>query len=212
MNEKPILFSGEMVRAILSGRKTETRRLIKHIPMLGYPSDWCDRIGTQEFERIVGDYRRSCPYGVPGDRLWVRETWALAHMSVDCEGVCDDVEEFIGRPTAADCDGYWRPIYAADADDIGNHSDDRMVRRYRPSIHMPRWASRINLTVEGVRVERLQDIGEAGAIAEGVEASGRGSARFMFTNLWDAINGKRAPWESNPWVWVVSFKVEVPHA
>jgi hypothetical protein len=159
-----------------------------------------------------GSFHFRCPYGAPGDRLWVRETWALAHLSVDCEGVCDDVEEFTGRLIAANRDGYWAPIYAADADDINNHPSDRLVKRYRPSIHMPRWASRLTLEVVSVRVERLQDITEADAEAEGLarnEDFDRGpyaNAREEFAQLWNSINGKRAPWVSNPWVWVITFK------
>lgn len=76
MKSTPLLMKGPLVRATLTGTKTETRRLVKHIPALGYPEDWCHRIEESEFKRIVGDYRRFCPYGGPGDRLWIRETWA----------------------------------------------------------------------------------------------------------------------------------------
>ena len=237
--ERPILFNATMVRAILSGAKTVTRRPVA--PMAGRQRQWLTPALLTQSPRLTmcrlseadgGDLGAQmehpkggplgwvrCPFGAPGDRLWVRETWALAHLSVDCEGVCDDVEEFTGRLIAANRDGYWAPIYAADADDINNHPSDRLVKRYRPSIHMPRWASRLMLEVVSVRVERLQDITEADAEAEGLarnEDFDRGpyaNAREEFAQLWNSINGKRAPWVSNPWVWVITFKPlqEVPH-
>ncbi len=177
MKERPILFSGEMVRAILEGRKTQTRRLAK-VNADGYP---CDSL---------------CPY-CPGDRLWVRETWSCGKVfDRTPPGQIPTVERDI-------------PVWYAAED--GEESINR--GRWRHSIHMPRWASRITLEVTGVRVERLQDISEADACAEGImRASGvcgqtvRPGPRDHFADLWDRINNDRASWASNPWVWVVEFR------
>lgn len=208
MAEQPILFSGAMVRAILAGRKTQTRRAVKDAPLgaaaycLGvYKGVW----GIHEdVNRDEGVHRFKCPYGVPGDRLWVRETWAPSRA-------LDDV------PTMRLASGF--PCeYRAGGTSIDGL--ERLVERggWRPSIFMPRKASRILLEVTEVRVERLQGISEADAMAEGVDAVSMAdiprqatmSRRADFAQIWDLINGKRAPWASNPWVWVVGFKrVEV---
>lgn len=159
--ERPIMFSAPMVRAILAGRKTQTRRVVRFLPP------------------------RPCPYGVPGDRLWVRETW--------CADGLDDGSA---------------PLYHFRAD--GDHDPEAT---WRPSIFMPRTACRIVLDVTGVRIERVQDISEADAKAEGPELLPDPMQdtprrwRDSYRTLWDSINGKRAPWDSNPWVWVVEFKV-----
>lgn len=201
MKERPIIFTSESVRAILDGRKTQTRRIVKHIPMLGEPLAWCAAAKAQEpgWVHIVGDHRRFCPYGQPGDRLWVRE--AFFDHSFDGE---KDVTMIEYRASEWERDG-----------DGGGWS---------PSIHMPRWASRIVLEITGVRVERLQEITEIDAQAEGVlEMDGQlndlalvrrakaigecvEDGRVWFAELWDSINGKRASWESNPWVWVIEFR------
>lgn len=214
MRERPILFSGPMVRAILAGTKTQTRRIVQWRP--SSPADvsatrqpdeaqpythidgawlatWREPAGTSHMPTV-------CPYGVPGDRLWVRE----AHALVD--GPC-----WSGLPRTAGPDGRW--CYYREG-------FDRTEPRWRPSIHMPRWASRLTLRIESVRVERLRDITEADAIAEGVDpdphplsaAAWGGPHRLAFGRLWDAINGKRASWHSNPWVWVVTFEREVSRA
>lgn len=180
MVERPILFSGPMVRAILSGQKTQTRRIVR------LPAG-CDAVreGVNIWVATCRDsyqeYLR-CPYGVPGDRLWVRETFARSSDLVR------------GHVYAAD-----PHISRFDID--GEH--------WTPSIHMPRRASRIDLEIVGVRVERLQDITEGDALAEGVGAAPEDafdSARQEFASLWNHINGDRATWESNPWVWVVEFR------
>jgi len=174
VKERPILFSGPMVRAILAGRKTQTRRVVKpqHIPAGVRTLRW----ENQDAAELQHSAR--CPYGVPGDRLWVRETW---------------------QPGPDDC-----VYYRADNDPNEN--------QWKPSIHMPRWASRITLEVVSVRVERVQDIGHIGAKAEGVEICDY-DGRLLpwqrqignFQKLWDSINGKGS-WGSNPWVWVVEFR------
>ena len=148
--------------------------------------------------------RIHCPFGYPGDHLWVREAWNIARPIRNSEGIVDDEMLWTGKLPAEDPRGKrlmddWCVGYAADG------CDGRM----RPSIHMPRWASRLTLEVTGVRVERLQDISEEDARAEGVclpEGQTFLSAPRFFAELWESINGKRAPWKSNPLVWVVSFR------
>ncbi len=214
MEERPILFSGEMVSAILDGRKTQTRRVIKPQP----PALWdaCAACaGCFCFYRASDpDFHgyKKCPYGQPGDRLWVRETWAsldsVDHLSPkDIELLCRDA----GYKTGP-CGDLW---YQAD-NSYRQWGDDKQTKgKWRPSIHMPRWASRINLEITDVRVERLQDITEDDAVAEGVQyfiTSGKMtrsemSMRSAFADLWDSINFKRGyGWDTNPWVWVVEFK------
>lgn len=203
MKERPILFSGPMVRAILDGRKTQTRRIYRGTPTIDgerHPD------GSGE---TWTDWGR-CPYGVPGDRLWVRETW-----------YCDDYR--VQRGPFLEVDGAKEmTVYAAD----GPAGYEDGEPKWRPSIHMPRWASRITLEVTGVRVERLQDISEADAVAEGCmsdvdQLKGlshlRGSdaaralpsrllsARDAYRYLWLDINGPGS-WDANPWVWVVEFR------
>lgn len=194
MKERPILFSAPMVRAILDGRKTQTRRIVKPQPdFLGSMDDpttpWKTLApGLHEF--IV------CPYGKPGDRLWVRETHA---PQPDCMMAWDNW--MLLHRTGP------KPIihYAADG-------GDPWVDRWRPSIHMPRWASRITLEVIGVRVERLKTIRTKDAQAEGVfvpsmqyAALGEHSHRFAFGSFWEQINGSGS-WDANPWVWVIEFR------
>jgi hypothetical protein len=165
MKERPILFSGAMVRAILDGRKSQTR---------------------MNFHR--------CPYGAVGDRLWVRETWAA---SLDSDG--DMCKPFLYRATYDEA--VYGQLKASFSDRATEIWDVVGNTGWRPSIHMPRWASRLTLEVTGVRVERVQDISEADAKAEGVKSAAE------FCALWDEINGARGyGWDANPWVWVVEFK------
>ena len=215
MKERPILFSGPMVRAILAGRKTQTRRVVKVGAMkpdeLAFVFD--DERGQWEVGLLADQGRWAhawwarCPYGAPGDRLWVRETFA----SFRAEGqpvTPRDARYVVLRDGAqVYADGKTYPplaAYAAGAFD---------AIKWRPSIHMPRWASRITLEVVSVRVERLQSITEEDARAEGVEpnvlhvlAKTGTDHLASFELLWDRINGKRAPWDSNPWVWAVEFR------
>lgn len=169
MGDVPILFSGPMVRAILEGRKTQTRR----------PCRW-------------GVARDAV---AAGDRLWVRETWAVATGDV--------------------CDGNAAIRYRADGalEAVNDHRSDALPRmlstsdRWRPSIHMPRWASRLTLPVVSVRAERLHDITEADAVAEGVrdpDLRAAETARVLFADLWNATYGPEA-WDANPWVWRIEF-------
>lgn len=184
MKERPILFSGPMVRAIIEGRKTVTRRVVKPQPdFFGSMTDAntpFKTLGAGLHGQIV------CPYGKPGDRLWVRETFA----------VYGD-EKMAAIHYRAD-----RP-----------HDVGRKGVGYKPSIHMPRWASRLLLEVTAVRVELLQDISADQAMAEGVlsceselDPDGNGYSPYeLFSALWVSINGHDS-WHANPWVWVVEFK------
>lgn len=197
MKARPILFSAPMVHALLAGTKTQTRRAVK--PQAdsierhdGYPDEWSPWKGGERGASIL------CPYGAPGERLFVRETgWQRPERSAR------DMRE--GADT-------WRP-YEYDADGL-TEADHEQLKAWgwkrRPSIHMPRAYSRITLEVTGVRVERLQEISEADAMAEGVnweEFAGlaRFTARKLYGELWETINGAGS-WAANPWVWVVEFK------
>ncbi|HEN3636831.1 TPA: hypothetical protein U5E40_001429 [Yersinia enterocolitica] len=205
MNEKPILFNAEMVNAILSGRKTQTRRIMKvqpaecnHTHWPEYPNpEWklydrgwncavCGN-GVSLTERDVTGI--ICPLGKPGDQLWVREAFAT--------GLCT-------KSTLA-----YRATHKTE--DLEEGWGETI--KWTPSIHMPRWASRINLLITGVRAERLNDISEQDARAEGVKAW-RGPAeelvggKLAFFELWDSIYGQKEGenWQANPWVWVIEFE------
>jgi hypothetical protein len=242
MKERPILFSAPMVRAILEGRKTQTRRVVKWVPSPRGNFKTVRLTGTNEYVLLDDDrgltwtpysgsgeqlwpverYRDACPYGGPGDRLWVRETWqALRFVEAMSEGYslgyCDDRYAPDKIPKSNE-NGFWKPVYAA-TDPFGEEptSEERGFS-WRPAIHMPRWASRLALDVIRIRVERLQDITEEDARAEGVTFGEpqpaiingeRGevcffNARDAFAYLWAAINGADS-WKANPWVWVVDF-------
>lgn len=232
--DRPILFSGPMVRAILSGAKTQTRRVVRKHAQI---TDEDFTAGMEEASRkgwpgVVArgpcdgiQWRTSCPHGAVGDHLWVRESGYTEHS------VYDDEDEY-DTPAAAsyfrwaESPRIGRRLWTAgpqagqvqDITFLAESSPLVFPRTWRatPSIHMPRWASRLTLRVTGVRVERLQAITEEDARAEGVVASGIGGElnhRGQFHRLWDSINGHRAPWASNPFVWVVSFeRVATTHA
>lgn len=226
MRELPILFSAPMVRAILEGRKTQTRRPMKEQPFSdGYfQGDVClDQNGAYarfSAEAVGGGGYRSeefqCPYGDPRDhdRLWVREAWRVPD-SLNASSGFQIAEKCLGA-------GYrnpWCPIrYEADGTlnsrndwrEFGSTPGEATPGRYRHARFMPRWASRITLEVTGVRVERLQDISETDAKAEGAEATGYmatvGREHIAgFRLIWEHINGAGS-WDANPWVWVVEFK------
>lgn len=190
MRERPILFSAPMVRAILAGTKMQTRRVAKGVVAQH------SRTGEALSKLDSAGPRAPCPYGAIGDRLWVRETW-------------NQFDGWAGYRYAADYDGW-----GIGPDDDPDHVPDHAVR-WRPSIHMPRAASRITLEITAVRVERLQDISESDAQEEGCAlecmtptGDDNGSAIYGhsgFMNLWKSINGTES-WESNPWVWVIEFK------
>ncbi len=197
MKESPILFSAPMVRAILAGRKTQTRRVIKGSTEFKGPYN----PAYLEAHKHAKGWASICPYGVPGDRLWVRE-------GLDGIFGCDAVYKADGL-RLVDALGWevWDGGHKLRLGDVS-------------PMFMPRWASRITLEVTEVRVERVQDISEADAKAEGPQASrdladfadspeciGSNIYRSTFQELWDSINGKRHPWSSNPWVWAITFKV-----
>jgi hypothetical protein len=225
MKERPILFNGPMVRALLDGSKTQTRRIVK-----GQTPEWAhvtdeEYADGQEFFMVCGTKQPdglrpildgvTCPFGQFGDRLWVREGWK-AHTTFDHLSPCHIPESHVWY--LAD-DGY------------------KAESRGRASMHMPRWASRILLEVVSVRVERLQDISEVDALAEGIsslrtrewdqehfptwrkafdEACVRGEKPPVgplpsesYRALWESINGAGS-WDANPWVWVVEFKRVAP--
>jgi hypothetical protein len=222
MRERQILFSGAMVLAILAWTKTQTRRLRGLAKINEAPGAW-ELLGVRDgFAQFYSSSRDAhvflrCPYGEPGDRLWVRETWAPA----DCMYQDHDLDEPGVVAYRADLSarfqhpGRYAEPGAVPAYDLESWNFGSL--RWRPSIHMPRWASRITLEVAGVRVERLQEITEEDARAEGITGSsppgdfamsceGANGYVCAFAELWESINGKRAPWARNPWVWVVEFR------
>jgi hypothetical protein len=206
MKERPILFSAPMVRAILDGNKTQTRRIAKTVTSLpegqGFTclrkpkTNICLPLvdGQWQWQPAAGDSWRPypkiaeyCPYGQPGDRLWVRETWA-PHADIP-------------RGT----------IYRADPG--GDYQDNSDGFKWHPSIHMHRWRSRITLEIESIRVERLNAISESDAMDEGAGLlipeheyldGNPDQYRRCFQMLWESINGPGS-WDANPWVWVLSF-------
>lgn len=210
--ERPILFSGSMVSAILDGRKTVTRRPIKP-SMRGF--DVSFELHQQEdgswrpmhtFDESCMDDQGTehpviCPYGKPGDRLWVRETWYCDHFEVMRGPYLKPADLDV---TEARSDGTL--VYAADG--LTPFEADQPA--WKPSIHMPRWASRILLEVTDVRVEQLQAISIGQICKEGLARSiyefiPVTTAFDAFAEVWDSINGPGA-WEANPWVWAVEFK------
>ncbi|HCD7856168.1 TPA: hypothetical protein ND585_004688 [Klebsiella pneumoniae] len=209
MKERGMIFNAEMVRALLDGRKTQTRRIIKDCTVGRDPISKFIKIG----KKFIGCYpedvpeliRECCPYGVPGDRIWVRETWARYNIDQNIHDIA------------------YRATTPADWPEEG---------RWRPSIHMPRWASRILLEITDVRVERLNAISPEDAESEGLERTnftGFGDEPGLpsypepdvyfdplkkqwkeyppeaFAGLWESIYGEGS-WLANPWVWVIEFK------
>lgn len=186
MTERGMIFNGEMVRAILDGRKTQTRRI-----MAPQPADDIERgifpnpeaIGWKSSLRHKHGSTTAhfCPYGKPGDRIWVRETWARYNIDQNSHDIA------------------YRATTPEDWPEDG---------RWRPSIHMPRWASRILLEITNVRVERLKSISDSDAIREGCSTADMKSGDCVadvFARLWASIYGAES-WNANPWVWVIEFK------
>ncbi|MFV8771062.1 hypothetical protein ACNSPB_27875 [Yersinia enterocolitica] len=205
--ERPILFNAEMVNAILSGRKTQTRRIIseKTLHLFGvaasagecHPIELCD-------QRSQSYYLDFCPLGKPGDQLWVRETF---------QGPLFDYEQMESYlEDSAKFESHEYCVYKADGNTTPEFvdADDNLHCKWRPSIHMPRWASRINLLITGVRVERLNTISTGDAMAEGYPAEreatgGSLDAWLWFRELWDGIYPDNT-FEVNPWCWVIEFE------
>jgi len=231
MTERPILFSAPMVRALLDGSKTQTRRVVKDLPPWTIteivPSAsgcglWLPNGPAPSGRGMASGHWRPCPYGQPGDRLWVKESYRFLDTFDDASpaGVGD-------RSLLAGYPKPWAPLHF-EAD--GARREWKHVSslppcglpqpgKLRPSIHMPRWASRILLEVVSVRVERLNECSEADALAEGVRGEPCDHIRLsceeigccgptaqgMYAALWEQINGAGS-WDANPWVWVVEFR------
>ena len=225
MKERPIIFSAPMVHAILAGQKTQTRRVVKpegadHLfPFLDLPGNptgewaWCGS------SHLVSKHIH-CPYGQPGDRLWVKETWQYYDWNEEgepCIRYAADNATAWPDPAPEDWVGRLGDVWEELSRDENFKVDGRARdRKWRPSIFMFKWASRIQLEVVSVRVERLQDISEADAIAEGsrlwadeqdtpARDTPGGETRLIYRQLWESINGAGS-WDKNPWVWVVEFK------
>lgn len=217
MRERPILFSSPMVRALLAGTKTQTRRVVKPQPVADTRFSGGHYIASKKTEGAMFSVEApyigmACPYGQPGDRLWVREAFDfLPAGGPDQPQACEIVYWSTGSLEPRTAPTHYNPtIYGRE--------------RVRPSIHMPRWASRLTLEVTGVRVERLQDISEADCRAEGITDGGcttcgmpepcgcaapAPDAREAYATLWQQINGADS-WAANPWVWVVEFRKVAP--
>lgn len=230
-----MIFNAEMVRAILDGRKTQTRRPIKwkqtRFTEIGEREDGSKWPWSEDAEHAC-DFWHPCPFGAVGDRIWVRETWATLGNEdgccIDWEGnLCKGDERSAARIYRASCeqrpgdyglwsipdDAYWKP----------HTKEHKFEGAWRPSIHMPRWASRILLEITDVRVERLNAISEEDAEAEGIDMealydsqdcydciadhnmTGRPTVTGAFKYLWESIYGEES-WKANPWVWVIEFK------
>lgn len=219
MKDRPILFSAPMVRALLDGSKTQTRRVVKPQPD-SRPGMNCTRLifkdrkgkplldeALEATEPVL--YRSLCPYGQPGDRLWVRES-----LGYDAEYGHFYAAKAPGSLGNASGRTYLCSLF--DTDEVKTYSEDPLMpNRSVPSIHLPRRYSRITLEVTGVRVERLQDISEGDGMAEGAfvwageqdtPVRNLPEARLGYRQLWEAINGNGS-WDLNPWVWVVEFRV-----
>jgi len=222
MKEQGIIFTGDSVPLILADLKGQTRRVLKPQPIIdGLYCEYKDIpwLKTGDPSPFIGHL---CPYGQPGDRLWVRETWRAVELDNGNDGILYKADNHFksieNSQTAADlwCDAY---------------ADRKYGNKWRPSIFMPRWASRILLEVTDVRVERVQNINDEDARKEGVQDichcgdyieshgyhSGHsptpmdGYAANEFSILWDSINAKRGySWDVNPWVWAISFKMVKP--
>ena len=242
MKERGMIFNSEMVRAILDGRKTQTRRIMKVQPesnqlglLLITDSTKHSDIGKYHWaeSNATGNHVRSklfsSPFGAVGERIWVRETWATLGNEDGCyvdweDNLCKGDERSAARIYRASCeqrpgdyglwsipdDAYWKP----------HTKEHKFEGAWRPSIHMPRWASRILLEITDVRVERLNAISEEDARAEGIIDGGclncgepepcgcanpEPDATDAFAYLWHSIYGQEN-WNANPWVWVIEFK------
>ncbi|SXK18452.1 morphogenetic protein [Klebsiella pneumoniae] len=192
-----MIFNGEMVRAILDGRKTQTRRPIKwkqtRFTEIGEREDGSKWPWSEDAEHAC-DFWHPCPFGAVGDRIWVREAFRVHSRATDVATLVykaserNSWTEQTRRVPVAVCNKPATP------------------EKWTPSLHMPRWASRILLEITGVRVERLRSMSQDDARAEGViAASGPMEAGLAFRELWDSIYGEES-WKANPWVWVIEFK------
>ncbi|ENO7635005.1 hypothetical protein ACFGSQ_001238 [Klebsiella pneumoniae] len=197
MSERGMIFNAEMVRALLDGRKTQTRRPIKwkqtRFTEIGEREDGSKWPWSEDAEHAC-DFWHPCPFGAVGDRIWVREAFRVHSRATDVATLVykaserNSWTEQTRRVPVAVCNKLATP------------------EKWTPSLHMPRWASRILLEITGVRVERLRSMSQDDARAEGViAASGPMEAGLAFRELWDSIYGEES-WKANPWVWVIEFK------
>lgn len=231
--ERPILFSTPMVQAILDGRKTQTRRLSKldHINSLPKLWNFLDRIGGSWKNKAEFVYRFinnkdfskfdiECPYGIPGDILWVRETWRIVGWNdgdpfvIQFKDGTKKRNVYLNESRAQDyviecADQFIKAGYESDESGMFVCDGDKIPTKWRPSIFMPKEVCRIKLLIKDIRVERLQDISEEDAKAEGIIAVPyvTWETRYSesYAELWDKINGKSS-WDKNPWVWVIEFE------
>lgn len=213
MKERPILMTPDNAGKVFEGAKTQTRRIVKYSPILGEPDYWCSKIGESYFVRVMGDYRRFCNYGQVGGRLWIREAYARSGCLDNCAHLgCHTLYKGSSKKSLG--------AYGA--------------VKWKSSIHMPRWACRTVVDLTDVLVERVQDITEDNAKAEGAafvcEQCGsdldtqegsevhaacddldcnQGSYREGFRRLWNSINGTGS-WERNDWVWVLTMRRVTP--
>jgi len=240
MKERPIIFNGEMVRAILDGRKTQTRRVFKKHQVPKYNPDYDKRWSYMKYSSVAqidprygfcvfGETEKDCakellpycPYGKPGDRLWVRETWRTREkldkyspkqIMERCKDAFDLRDGDHPCPVHYLADDYKTTWGDNDKDDFGDWG------KTRASIHMPRWASRIDSLITDRRAERVQDISEYDSKSEGVisneekfgfkDQSIVSKYKWQFMYLWDSINKKRGlGWDENPWAWVIEFEL-----
>ncbi|MGD1751473.1 hypothetical protein [Klebsiella pneumoniae] len=205
MTERGMIFNAEMVRAILDGRKTQTRRPIKwkqtRFTEIGEREDGSKWPWSEDAEHAF-DFWHPCPFGSVGDRIWVRETFQGPLFDFDLmDSYCKDSTPF---EKSEFC------VYKADGVPAPEFydADDELHCCWRPSIHMPRWASRILLEITGVRVERLKSISDRDALREGCSTADMKSGDCVadvFARLWASIYGSDS-WNANPWVWVIEFK------
>ncbi|EIX9657121.1 hypothetical protein ML100_004118 [Klebsiella pneumoniae] len=203
ITERGMIFNGEMVRALLDGRKTQTRRIVKGTDgAVKFCKEW--NINGEEVFVVLGEKDHtgmnpvlgaiSCPFGAVGDRIWVREAFRVHSRATDVATLVYKASERNSWTEQT------RRVPVA----VCNKPATR--EKWTPSLHMPRWASRILLEITGVRVERLRSMSQDDARAEGViAASGPMEAGLAFRELWDSIYGEES-WKANPWVWVIEFK------
>ncbi|OQA14340.1 MAG: hypothetical protein BWY63_03198 [Chloroflexi bacterium ADurb.Bin360] len=210
-----LIFSDDDIRAIVTGRKTQTRRVIEPQPPVQSRGSVQGVFFNNLFELIVDageelavagsktvkvNQRFLCPYGKPGDCLWIREGWRTEELEDGLDGIRYQADErFRPIENTFEASNSW-----CEAHQNGKHGD-----KWRSPMHMPRWASRIALGIISICAERLQELTDADALAEGVHLHGTtryaGEAVDGFVKLWDSANGERHPWESNPWVWKIEF-------
>ncbi|WP_075183545.1 hypothetical protein [Pantoea sp. 1.19] len=218
MKERPILFSTQRVAALLSGQQTQTRRIMKSFAFSRgqdnhegcYGFDVTSHHQQGFYALGMEDVNRHCPFGQPGDRLWVRETWRGPVVPPE------RLEEYARAPDTFR-QARWCQ-YLADRGSAIAAETDRDAAGWQTAVHMPRWASRLHLQIDAVRVERLHDISEADVVAEGIgpghhflnqffaEPGSAPSARTRYKQYWEKHYGPNS-WNVNPWVWVIDFHI-----